>query len=153
MPRKFHRIVAGTWYAVPIASNGWVPVLLSRTTKGGAALGYFFGPSLHTVPSIEDVSRLMPMNAEWIAQIGDLHIQDGTWKENGRVPSWDVSVWPVPNFARLDRVSRKAWVVRYSDGLDVVSESQVDPEVIVGLPQDGLWGAKAVELYLNRLFG
>lgn len=131
-------------------------------TKGG--LGYFFEPAHAEVPTVADTERLGPSDAIYVDWFGDLHIIDGRWPLIGEPsPLFERSRWPIPTFGRisLPRPGEKVC----PEGIGVLVEyDQEDPgdqssardtlcrnSELVGLPEDGLSGAGAIEIILANL--
>src|ERR1700736_2791876 len=100
----------GSVFLVPLKTGGFARGVVARAPKraGKVLLGYFFGPR---VPSTNDalLSDLDPANAVLRIRFGDLHLIDGTWAIVGRVPNWDRSDWPMPDFVRRELLTTRAW--------------------------------------------
>lgn len=143
----------GTWFSVPLAKAGYAVGLIARMRPSGKiVLGYFFGPRRLEMPGLAEVTLLSPKQAILVVRFGDLRLLNGQWPIIGIDPSWSRDKWPSPDFLRRDPLTKRAWRVHYSDN---------DPSVIVSekpdsyerddLTDDGLDGAKAVEIDLNNL--
>lgn len=117
-------------------------------------MGYFFGPRYGRQPELDSVVDKRPADTVLIAKFGDLGLVTGKWPVLGRSPVWDRLDWPAPVFGRRDLIDAdKAWRVQYrEDDLTMPLRVElVSPHDIRSLPSDGLWGAGAIEDYLNKL--
>lgn len=141
----------GTWFAVPLRDGGFGAGIVARSAGNGCLFGYFFGPRRDHVPLLAEVEGLLPADALWIGQFGDLGILNGEWRILGKSGNWDRSLWPLPQFVRVDNISGKAWKATYSDDLQLIREEPCDAALRGELPQDALWGYGAVEKRLTRL--
>ena len=143
----------GTWFAVPLLSGGFGVGVVARTTsKGRVILVYLFGPKRESVPALSEVIGLDPMVAVKVARIGDLNLINGEWPILGRSPSWQRSRWPMPQFVRSDELSRRAWIVFYSDddpNRDIREEPV--PYGTSALGRNSVIGAGGVEIVLTDL--
>jgi len=142
----------GTWFAVPLRSGGFAAGVVARTTpRGGVVLAYFFRRLWDRPPSLDEVKGLMPQAAIRVMQVGDLGLVDGTWPVIGRDLDWHRDEWPSPRFIRRDDLSRRAWIVQYSDRDPNVVESETPTSYDTKLEDDGLYGAGAAEIVLTKL--
>ena len=142
----------GTWFAVPLRTKGFAVGVVARTTApGGIVLAYFFPAVWDTPPGIDEVEALPPRMAVRVLRVGDLGLTDGTWQIIGIDPGWRREDWSVPKFVRRDELSRRAWIVEYSDtdANIVVSESPADDGT--GLERDAVLGAGAAEIVMTKL--
>jgi hypothetical protein len=148
----------GQWFAVPLDDGSYALGIIVRgsySTKGG--LGYFFGPRYPVVPSGRETEGKAPSDAILKAWFGDLGIIEGRWHLVKTTREFDRAQWPVPNFGRIDLINLQVGrVVEYDQDvnglLDLPIRESVRPaEEVADLPEDGVWGARAVELALNRL--
>jgi hypothetical protein len=143
----------GFAFFVPLRKGGYARGVVARSSdEGKVLLGYFFGPRLASTNETA-LNDLDPADAILRVRFGDLGLLNGEWPVVGKVPRWDRSKWPMPDFVRRDDLSRKAWLVRYSDD---------DPNRIMGeyptdfdskLGRDSLSGYGAVEIVLTKLLG
>ena len=143
----------GSVFAMPLGNGGFARGVVARSTRvGRVLLGYFFGPHLETSASAT-LDHLHPDQAVTRIRFGDLGLIDGRWVIIGKVPNWDRADWPIPDFVRRDPISRKAWLVRYSDvdPLRSASELLSDYDDLQGLDSDGLFGAGAAETKISKL--
>lgn len=155
--RKRHvKYDEGQWFAVPLRSGGYVLGLIVRgsyRTRGG--LGYFFGPRFDNIPHGMLTFSLRSVDAILIAWFGDLEIIEGRWPLIDNTQPFSRSDWPVPKFSRRDALDPSmGWLVEYDQdvqGFDVVQGIRCRAAEIVGLPQDGVWGAGAIETQLTKL--
>lgn len=141
----------GTWFAVPLRSGGFGLGRVTRMAPEGKVLvGYFFGPRRRTAPTLSNTFGLTPQDASLVVRFGDLSLVQGDWRILGDAGPWDRSQWPTPDFLREDPLSGQAWRVRYDDDYPniVVDETLVSPKTALG--RDGLFGAGAVEIALDR---
>lgn len=143
----------GTWFAIPLRTNGFAVGLAARaTTNGPHILAYFFGPKRESIPSWDELPRLSASSAVKVARISDLHLIDGRWPIIGHSPNFRREAWPFPRFLRSDEMSRRAAIVQYSEddpGCAIANE-----HIEFGtstLERDALLGAGAVELVLTKL--
>jgi hypothetical protein len=151
MARKKRNYQEGDWFAVPLRDGGYAVGLVARADGRGSLLGYFFGPRHEQVPSREDVHGLSPATAIYVAFTTDPGLLNESWPVINRPEHWDRSEWPMPVFGRINAVG-KAWRVEYDDSsLNEVCETPVRPHQASRLPQDGLDGYGATEIYLTHL--
>jgi len=95
---------------------------------------------------------LNPARALLRIQFADLGLNNKEWRIVGRVPDWNRSEWPIPDFVRRDPlVQRKPRLIRYSDK----DPSQVEIEIPIAddtaLEPDRLSGYGAVEIKLAKI--
>jgi hypothetical protein len=57
----------------------------------------------------------------------------------------------IPQFVRKDELSRRAWIVQYSDENPSIVELEIPTDYDTDLERDGLYGAGAVEIVLTKL--
>ena len=154
MPRKKLHYKEGVWFAVPLRSGGFAIGLVARMDGKGSVIGYFFGPSHKEIPSSLDFTKgLTPDDAIFIAHFGDLGLLKGTWKVLGEREPWIREKWPLPAFVRTDVISGKHRKVLYFED-NLLKEVQLVPivaETAKRLPEDGIFGAGAVEIRLTKL--
>lgn len=144
----------GTWFAVPLRSKGFaVGVVARRARRGGVILAYFFNKIWGQPPPLDEVRVLRPRDACRVLRVGDLGLVNGTWPVVARDPDWRRGEWPTPQFLRKDDLSRKAWVVQYSDHDVNVVELETPTSYDTNLERDAVWGAGAVEVVLTRSLG
>lgn len=140
-------------FAMPLRNGGFARGVVARSSRRGRVLlGYFFGPRLET-PAVATLDDLRPDLAVARIRFGDLGLIEGRWLIIDRVANWDRSDWPMPDFVRRDPISRKAWLVRYSDDDPLRSASELLPDFddLQGLESDGLFGAGAAESKISKL--
>jgi hypothetical protein len=75
----------------------------------------------------------------------------GEWPICGKVTNWNHVDWPMPHFVRRDRLSKKAWLVRYSDSDPNRIESEVPTTFESELDTNAAWGYGAVQIKLTKL--
>lgn len=141
----------GSVFLVPLRKGGFARGVVARSTDiGKVLLGYFFGPRLASAEAA--LTDLSPANAVLRLRFGDLGLVNGEWQVVGRLPIWDRSEWPMPDFVRRDPLGRlKPRLVRYSDE----DPSHIDAEFVIdddaGLATDSMSGYGAVEIKLTKL--
>lgn len=143
---------SGTWFAVPLRTNGFAVGLAARIDGGGIVLGYFFGPRYETVPTIYDTQSLSPDQAVLVCRFGDLGLLDKEWPILGKSQVWSMNQWPIPDFARFSGTDDDiAWQVNYANDLSLVRENRISAVIAKQLPSNGLFSAGAVEMRLTKL--
>ena len=144
----------GTWFAVPLRSKGFAVGVVARTSpSGGVVLAYFFRKVWQQPPPFDEVGGLGRQDAVRALRVGDLSLVSGTWPVFARDPDWHREEWPMPSFLRKDDLSRKAWLVRYSDRDANRVESESPTGYDGDLERDAVVGAGAAEVILTRLLG
>jgi Immunity protein 26 len=145
----------GTWFAVPLRSgDGYAVGIIARSgRRGGILFGYFFGPIRKTVPQMEELASLSAQEAIEISMFGDQSILKQKWPIIGKLPNWDRNLWPLSCFYRIDRITNRAWIIKYSEEDLAREESRTlnQGDDLPNLPRDGLPGDGAVEIGLTRL--
>jgi Immunity protein 26 len=142
----------GTWFAIPLRSKGFAVGVVARASPGGGViLAYFFKKVWDHPPQFEEVNGFKPDDAVRILRVGDLGFLDGTWPVLGRDPDWNRGSWTIPHFVRKDDISRKAWIVVYSDHDPNRVESETRASYDVNLERDSMFGAGAAEIDLTRI--
>lgn len=141
----------GTIFSVPLRTGGYARGVVARANnEGKVLLGYFFGPqftSANNMP-IEDIN---PANSILCVRFGDLGLINGKWKILGKIPNWNRTQWPMPNFIRHDPLSNRSWLVQYSDNDPNFVEKESPVSNDCSLPHDLLSGYGAVEIKLTKL--
>lgn len=143
----------GTWFAVPLRAGGYATGVVARMApRGKIVLAYFFGPRRDAVPVLPEVEDLRATDAIKCVRLGDLGMVNGEWPIIGASSGWVRKDWLVPSFFRRDPLSKRVWLVRYSDS----DPSQVEQETLgsyeVGdLEEDSLCGYGSVEIKLTKL--
>jgi len=145
----------GDLFAVPLPDGGYAIGIVARAARKrnkGILLGYFFGSWRSEIPSIHELATLTPKDAVYVCRFGDLGLFNGTWSVIGQLPSWNKAAWPMPAFVRKQLISGKTLKVVYADDdpARVVSEIETNSSAMAECPEDGLMGAQAVALVLNR---
>jgi len=144
----------GTWFAVPLRTNGFAVGVVARFAGDGRTFGYFFGPKRKSIPTVKAVGNLTFEQAIWIGRFGDLGLLNGSWPILGETGQWDRAAWPLPAFVRTDDdddESSAAYITVFSDSLDPVSCKRCDPKLAKKYPEDALSGCGAVEIRLTDL--
>ncbi|MCW3098387.1 MAG: hypothetical protein JWL77_4005 [Chthonomonadaceae bacterium] len=154
MPRRKLNYKEGDWIAVPLKDGGYALGIAARVSRGGAIFGYFFGPRYPDVPTASNTTGLLPSKAVFIGMFGDLGLLEGIWMVIRSSEPWRREEWPMPDFGRVDPMD-STYAVRTTYNEDRITEAiderRVSPEEARSLPEDGLFGDVALELYLNRL--
>ena len=147
------KICEGTWFAVPLREGGFATAVIARSSaRGGVLLAYFFGKIWQELPQLNELKALeSPSSAVRILRVGDLGLIEGKWPILGRDPEWRRGDWPVPLFVRKEELSRRAWIVHYSDEDPNVVKSETPTNYDADLERDRLSGAGAVEIVLTNL--
>jgi hypothetical protein len=141
----------GSVFLVPLRKGGYARGVVARSSKEGKVLfGYFFGPPLESTEGVT-LEDLHPADAIHRVLFGDLGLINGEWPVVGNVPNWDRAEWSMPDFVRRDDLSKKAWLVRYSDDDPNRIEAEYPTEFDSKLGRDSLSGYGAVEIVLTKL--
>ena len=141
----------GTWFAVPLRTDGYGLGLVARHTGGGVIFGYFFGPKLDEIPGQIDGDRFSADLAVYCGKFGDLRLTRGDWTVIQH-DELDRGRWPLPRLIRVDDHSGAAFLSKYSDdSLKYVHEERCPPDQIDVYPYDGTMGAGAMEVRLTKL--
>jgi hypothetical protein len=148
------RVGEGDWFAIPL-DNGMFAVGLAARIKGNILFGYFFGPPTLVPVKLTDVAHLAPEDAILVGRFGILRLRNGTWPILGKMDDWDRTAWPMPALVNyqelLDRTVRRIYDDR--DPGELLREEMILPGESTDGPEDGLMGARYVELVLNKRFG
>jgi len=145
----------GDWVAVPLRADGFGVGLVARKGRRGVLFGYFFGLKFDKPPELDVVRTLGPEMSAFCRRFGDLGIRCGAWPILGRLHAWDRSVWPMPEFGRIDEATGLAWSVRYpnEDPSEHGEAQKTSIEHARNLPPGGLLGSGAVEILLTQKLG
>jgi hypothetical protein len=141
----------GSVFVVPLRDGGYARGVVARATKRGKVLfGYFFGPKF---PSLRAVTThdIDPSRAILCIRFGDLGLIKGVWPIVGNVISWDRSKWPMIAFIRREEISKRAWLVHYSDNDPTIIDSEIPTDFDANLPRDSMAGYGAVEIRMTKL--
>jgi hypothetical protein len=143
----------GSVFLVPLRNGGYARGVVARSgKKGKVLLGYFFGPKLISTDSVP-LNDLIANNAVLCIRFGDLGLINGEWSIIGMVPNWERSKWPMPDLIRRDELSKKAWLVHYSDDDPNYIEAEYPTDFESKLGRDSMSGYGAVEFVLTKLLG
>jgi hypothetical protein len=116
-------------------------------------MGYFFGPRLSSTDGVE-WNDLDPAKAILRMRFGDLGLINGEWPIYAKVPDWNRSEWPMPDFVRRDPLGRlKPMLVRYMDNDPNRVETEYAIDDDSGMLPDSSAGYGAVEIRLTKLLG
>jgi hypothetical protein len=143
----------GTWFSVPLRTSGYATGVVARVApKGKIVLAYFFGPRRDAVPALPEIEGLRATDAIKCVLLGDLGMVNGEWPIIGASSGWAREDWLMPSFVRRDPLSKRVWLVRYSDSdpSHVEQENLVSDEV-ADLEEDSLCGYGSVEIKLTKL--
>lgn len=142
----------GSVFSVPLRDSGVARGVVARaTSRGRVLMGYFFGPRLSSHDAVK-LDDLNPANAILRTRFGDLGLINGEWRIHGKVPDWNRSEWPIPNFVRRDPLGkRKAVLIVYSDVDPLRIQAEYPIEDTRGLQPDLMSGYGAVEIRLTKL--
>ena len=154
MPRKKLPYKEGDWFAVPLKQGGYALGLAARVTSGGGILGYFFAPRHDTIPVVEDTQGLRADDAIFIGKFGDLGLLNDEWPIVYKPTECERTPWPMPAFGRVDGMEPSvAFRTVYNENSinEALREDRVAPEVAKALPEDGVFGYVALELWVGRL--
>jgi hypothetical protein len=151
-PTKYQ---AGDWFAIPVDGGGYALGLIARAYRGPAILAYAFGPLRPDPPTADDIAAgLTPRDAVIVCRVGYLGLKSGKWPIIAHFTSWNPAEWPMPAFAQVNFLNpAKAFKRRYDEKrlLDLVEEEVISAEEAALLPEDGSFGAEALEIELGRL--
>ena len=145
------RYKEGDVFAVTLDGGGFCLGVVARMPRDGKVLlGYFFGPRLANVPAAIETSLLHPEKAVKVAKFGDLFLIKGRWPVISHIQDWDRGHWPMPKFVRRDAISRRAFLITYSedDPKQPVSEERCDFDI--AFETDSVWGAGFAEAILAK---
>ena len=153
MSRKKLPYAEGDWIAVPLRDGGYAVGRLARVNNKGGLVAYFFGPRHQELPTVSELDALVPGDAVLVARLGDLGLLKGHWPVLGQSRLWERSQWCVPAFGRYEGLSGRSLKVEYDDNDPMVltHETGISDQERATLPQDGLFGAGAVERVLTCL--
>lgn len=151
MRRKRQCSKPGTWFAVPLRSGGFARGIVARSSGKGTVFGYFFGQKLDLLGNMSDLESLSPSDSILIGQFGDRGLVRGEWEVLGEADNWDPSIWPLPNFSRIDEAEGTALKITLSEQLRHVSEEPCEPAVLTNLPEDSVMGQGYVEHLLTSM--
>lgn len=144
----------GTAFLVPLRRGAYARGVVARASpKGKVLLGYFFGPRL-TAPGNVMLGDLDASNAVLRVIFGDLGLIKGEWRIRGRIPHWDRSKWPMPDFVRRDPLGKRGpRLVRHSDADPLLIETEYPIDDDSGIATESLYGYGAVEIGLGKILG
>lgn len=144
----------GEWYAIPLEGGGFSRGLVARTSSTGEFfLGYFFGPLIEDLPTLDSATGLRAQDALLVGLVNCSGEQP--WHLLGQLPAWDRQKWPIPAFGRYFEFEAARRDLRFhyvEDDLD--SEpigTWVPAEEVRQLPREGQMSTLGVETRLKRL--
>ena len=142
----------GTWFLVPLRTEGYARGLVARMDGKGGAFGYFFGPAIDDPSDVGVPLDVKPDDAVLVGRFGDLGLMNGTWPVLGESDSWKEANWKMPPFVRVDDHEGKAFVSVYDEStFACMSERPCDPALANQYHYDGDMGYGAVEILLTKL--
>lgn len=144
----------GSWFALPLREGGYaIGVVARMAPEGRIVLAYLFGPKRDAVPVLSEVENLRAEDAVKCLRVGDLGLVNGEWPVIG-VAHWVREDWPMPSFVRRDPLSKRAWLVRYSDtDPRQIEQEDLLPNEASALEEASLCGYGSVEIKLTKLLG
>ena len=153
MPKRKLPYNEGDWIAIPLPQGGWAAGVIARVQQGHTLLGYFFGVAFDQIPGVEEISYFTPSQAILIRMFSDLGIRQQRWKIIGPSETWNRNLWPMTAFVHYDLLNGRPYKREYSDSGDgiFVKETACDEMTAKSLPEDGLSGARALEIRLGKL--
>lgn len=143
----------GDWIAVPLRQDkGYALGLLIAHDKGGGLIVNFYGERFLSKPSARDAGGIDASAVMKAIRCGDLGLTRGEWSIIGSLENFSPEHWPLPKFGRID-ISNRAFRVSYGreDLMRPISEELISKAEMEVLPEDGLYGAGAVERLLTHL--
>ena len=148
---KKRKYTAGTWFAVPLRSNGYAFGVVSHVGKGGIVFGYFFGPKANELP-VNLPFDFKPEMKILCGRFGDNGIVNGEWPILEDTPDWNSEIWPMPPMVRVDEKDGIAFIAYYDEKtVELISEERCDPVLVESHPYDRLMGYGSVEISLTKL--
>lgn len=142
----------GTWFALPLRSNGYALGIVARMNGRGIIFGYFFGPKRLSIPPLDEVCKLLAKDAVLLTQFGDIGLVNNEWTIIGNCKNWNSYEWPMPPFVRVDEISGQSWKIFYDEkSLNFIKKEPCDPKKINKFPYDRLSGSGAVEIRLTMI--
>jgi hypothetical protein len=153
MSKKKINYQEGSVFAVPLQNEFQVTGLVARFSGDGRILGYFFADKSSQVCPMNVIRSKGPKDAIMVCLCGDLSILKDNWPILGRPPEWCRVDWPMPKFIRTDAITSEKLLVHYNE--DTLDEEFTEPAGeqigVSSYPEDGLWGARAVEIALDKI--
>lgn len=145
----------GDWFVVPLNGTGYALGLAARVSiRYNIIAGYFFPPRYNTMPLIENIRTLNAGSAILIGLVSHLGFRQGDWKIIHRPNKWYREEWPLPSFVSIDAVDPSlAYRRQYNEDnlVHMVKEEKIALAEAKNYFSDGLYGYKAMEIYLNSL--
>ncbi|WP_421695366.1 Imm26 family immunity protein [Aestuariivirga sp.] len=155
------RYPESTVFSVPLGDGEFALGLVARRAPRAAMIfGYFFGPTMSSIPSTSQIPDLLRLGVVLRCRFGDLALLNGKWHAIGKVPAWNRRAWPMPLFYRdeyellrpPDSSATRLFLIKRSDDNPAKVEWE---QRVLELPsdvlQDSLYGAGAVEILLRKL--
>jgi hypothetical protein len=141
-------------FTVPLSRGRHAIGLIARCPPGKKVLyGYFFDPYLPGMPSSSNLDLLRAPSAVLVKFFSDMKLLSGAWPIAGVLVRWRRSDWPVRQFVRKDLISGELFKVTYADDGSnrEIAARPCGVEESIGLHDDGVAGASALEAILDRL--
>lgn len=147
----------GDWFGVPLPSGKYAVGLAARVSARGYILGYFFGPALKHLPSLDDLALRKAEDAVYLCRFSDLGLKEHGWPVIGHQNPWQRELWPMPAFGFVLAEIGLACIRYYAhddpSSFVLDREIQCSPAEAATLPEDGWEGHEFVIQKLERLLG
>lgn len=141
----------GDCFGVPLPGGGFGVGVAARLGPPGLVLGYF-SPMRFAEPPLARDSEFSADSALWIKLFGDLGFLERRWPILGAMHNWNPDEWPLPDFSHHEELTGRSYRITYRGDLrNRPDQVPARPEDLVGLPEQGIAGAKFVELKLDRM--
>jgi Immunity protein 26 len=122
----------GDVFAVPLRGGQYaLGVTAGMPATGKILVGYFFEYVFSTPPTLASLPNLDPHEAIKIFRFGDLRLINSTWPIIGAVAGWHRQEWPIPKFLREDPLTKRAWLISYSDVDPAIGFATVDTDASI----------------------
>src|SRR5579883_1033561 len=154
MARRKRNYREGDVFAVPLRNGEYAIGIVARFSRGGIALGYFFGPRLEHLPQISEIKNLAPQNAVLIRLFGDLGLLNEEWPILGSIAGGNGCNWPIPKFCHPNGDDQQTYSLLTYNPKQLGNPVQVETisqEEANFYPEDGLSGYGAIEIRLTHL--
>ena len=103
------------------------------------------------MPTKTEIPVLCPEKTVQVAKFGDLFLINGRWPVISHIQDWDRNDWPMPKFVRRDAISKRAFLITYSEDVpkQPVLEERCDFDA--SFETDSVWGAGFAEAVLAKV--
>lgn len=118
------RYPESTVFAVPLGLQTFAAgVVVRRAPRSTMIFGYFIGPTLNAIPTLEQILPLSLTKVVFQCRFGDLGLLEGHWPVVGRIHPWNREDWPMPLFYRdeyvllrpPDSIATRLFLIKRSD--------------------------------------